>query len=144
MNSLIVTNTMFGSYTEERKSVLQFVYEIIDSKIDFIELKTRKVLDKFRRNTSETSSGMHRSDDSPALPSMSDLTIDQFDNERLFVHFEEMSRSIYLLEKMKLSLRAENAFSVMELLNDDNYLTMNDLQIAEKLSNKNDLELKLS
>jgi hypothetical protein len=135
MNGL-TTNTMFSAYVEERKSVLQFVYEIIDSKIDFIELKTRRVLDKFRHKGNESLSGAHRSDNTSVLPSMADLTVDKVENEKLFVHFEEMSRSIYLLEKMKLSLREENAFSVMELLNDDKYLTVNDLQMTELLSNK--------
>jgi hypothetical protein len=135
MNSLI-TNAMFSSYVEERKPVLHYVYEIIDSKIDFMELKTRKLLDKFRPKPNETQTASHRSDDNSDLPSMSDLTIDKVENENLFVHFELMSRSIYLLEKMKMSVREENAFSVMELLNDDKYLTVNDLQMTEILSNK--------
>ena len=133
MNSLI-TNAMFSSYVEERKPVLHYVYEIIDSKIDFMELKTRKLLDKFRPKTPETQTASHRSDDNSDLPSMSDLTIDKVENENLFVHFELMSRSIYLLEKMKMSVREENAFSVMELLNDDKYLTVNDLQMTEILN----------
>jgi hypothetical protein len=133
MNSLI-TNAMFSSYVEERKPILHYVYEIIDSKIDFMELKTRKLLDKFRPKTPETPTASHRSDDNSDLPSMSDLTIDKVENENLFVHFEQMSRSIYLLEKMKMSVREENAFSVMELLNDDKYLTVNDLQMTEILS----------
>jgi hypothetical protein len=135
MNSLI-TNAMFSSYVEERKPILHYVYEIIDSKIDFMELKTRKLLDKFRPKAPENQKASHRSDDSSDLPSMSDLTIDKVENENLFVHFEQMSRSIYLLEKMKMSVREENAFSVMELLNDDKYLTVNDLQMTEILSNK--------
>ena len=132
MNSLI-TNAMFSSYVEERKPVLHYVYEIIDSKIDFMELKTRKLLDKFRHKPTETQTASHRSDDNFDLPSMSDLTIDKVENENLFVHFELMSRSIYLLEKMKMSVREENVFSVMELLNDDKYLTVNDLQMTEIL-----------
>jgi hypothetical protein len=143
MNSLI-TNAMFTSFVEERKPILHFVYEIIDSKIDFIELKTRKLLDKFRRKEPITHSGTHRSDDNSVLPSMSDLTVDEVENESLFVHFEQMSRSIYLLEKMKMSVREENAFSVMELLNDDKYLTVNDLQMTDILSNKTVLELQAS
>jgi hypothetical protein len=133
MNSLI-TNAMFSSYVEERKPILHYVYDIIDSKIDFMELKTRKLLDKFRQKTLETQTASHRSDDNSDLPSMSDLTIDKVENETLFVHFEQMSRSIYLLEKMKMSVREENAFTVMELLNDDKYLTVNDLQMTEILN----------
>lgn len=132
----LITNAMFSSYVEERKPILHYVYEIIDSKIDFMELKTRKLLDKFRHKEPEMQTASHRSDDNSDLPSMSDLTIDKVENENLFVHFEQMSRSIYLLEKMKMSVREENAFSVMELLNDDKYLTVNDLQMTEILSNK--------
>ena len=104
-----------------------------NSKIEFVELRTRKLLEGFGNTPNE---GSHRSDSIAPLPSMTNLSIDHADSEQLFEHFENLSRSIYLLEQMKLSLRDENAFSVMQLLNDDNYLKVNDLQINEILNLK--------
>ena len=132
MNGLTVTSK-FSSHLEEQMPILKYVYGIIDSKIEFVELKTRKLLEGFRNNPNE---GSHRSDSIAPLPSMTNLLIDNADSEQLFEHFENLSRSIYLLEQMKLSLSDDNAFSVVHLLNDDNYLKMNDLQINEILKSK--------
>ena len=132
MNGLTVTSK-FSSHLEEQMPILKYVYGIIDSKIEFVELKTRKLLEGFGNTPNE---GSHRSDSIAPLPSMTNLSIDHADSEQLFEHFENLSRSIYLLEQMKLSLRDENAFSVMQLLNDDNYLKVNDLQISEILNLK--------
>ena len=132
MNGLTVTSK-FSSHLEEQMPILKYVYGIIDSKIEFVELKTRKLLEGFGNTPNE---GSHRSDSIAPLPSMTNLSIDHADSEQLFEHFENLSRSIYLLEQMKLSLSDENAFSVMQLLNDDNYLKVNDLQINEILNLK--------
>ena len=132
MNGLIA-KTQFGTLWGEKMPILDYVYGIIDSKIDFIELKTRRILEKFRTVKVE---GTHRTDSSANLPSMSDLYIDNSVNELLFQHFEKLSRSIYLLEKMKLSLHADNAHFVIQLLNDDNYLNMNEIQFEEILNLK--------
>jgi hypothetical protein len=132
MNGL-VTKSKFGSQLGERVPILEYVYGIIDSKIDFNELKTRRILDQFR---SIEEKGMHVSDAHNGIPSMSDLSIDNTENEQLFVHLESLSRSIYLLEQMKISLNEDNAFAVMQLLNDDNYLKINDVQFGEILKLK--------
>ncbi len=132
MNGL-VTKSKFGSQLGEYVPILEYVYGIIDSKIDFIELKTRRILDQFR---SIEVKGMHNSDANSDIPSMSDLSIDNTENEQFFVHLESLSRSIYLLEQMKLSLNESNAFAVMQLLNDDNYLKINDIQFGEILKLK--------
>lgn len=132
MNGL-VTKSKFGSQLGERVPILEYVYGIIDSKIDFNELKTRRILDQFR---SIEEKGMHVSDKNNGIPSMSDLSIDNTENEQLFVHLESLSRSIYLLEQMKISLNEDNAFAVMQLLNDDNYLKINDVQFCEILKLK--------
>lgn len=132
MNGL-VTKSKFGSQLGERVPILEYVYGIIDSKIDFNELKTRRILDQFR---SIEEKGMHVSDTNNGIPSMSDLSIDNTENEQLFVHLESLSRSIYLLEQMKISLNEDNAFAVMQLLNDDNYLKINDIQFGEILNLK--------
>jgi hypothetical protein len=132
MNGLI-TKSKFGSQLGERVPILEYVYGIIDSKIDFNDLKTRKILDQFR---SIEEKGMHDSDSNNSIPSMANVCIDNTENEQFFVHLESLSRSIYLLEQMKISLNEDNAFAVMQLLNDDNYLKINDVQFGEMLNLK--------
>ena len=129
MNGLIAT-TNFNSLLEEQAPISNFVYGIIDSKIDFIELKTRKLLENFRIDGSK---GYHQSYSVFHVPSMSGLSVDISDNELLFKYVETLSRAIYLLEHFKMTLTEDNAYSIIELLNDDNYLNINDLQIQEKL-----------
>ena len=78
--------------------------------------------------------GGHKRDENATLPSMADLNVNTADTEQFFVHIENLSRSIYILEQMKFSLREENVHSVMELLDDDKYLTVNELQLEQKLN----------
>ena len=130
MNGLIAT-TNFGSTWGEQSDVLGYVYSIINSKIDFIELKTRKLLNKFRTESTLSTSSL--ADSEFQIPSMFDLKVDKADNENLFGHVENLSRTIYLLEQLKLSLTQDNVYSVIDLLNDDKYLTDNDLQMQNVL-----------
>ena len=65
---------------------------------------------------------------------MSDLHVNKAETEQIFVHLENLSRSVCILEQMKFSLREENVCSIMELLNDDKYMTYNDLQIEQVLN----------
>ena len=131
MNGL-TTSVSLGSWGEQ-KPLKSFVCEIIDSKLDFIELNTRRLLDKFRRKDVHAMGG-HKTDENTTLPSMADLNVNKADTELFFVHIENLSRSICKLEQMKFSLREENLYSVMELLDDDKYLTFNDLQLHQVLN----------
>ncbi len=131
MNGL--TTAVSLSSWGEQKTLKVFVCEIIDSKLDFIELKTRRLLDKFRRKE-PIPMGAHQSDDNRTLPSMADLNVNKAETEQIFVHLENLSRSICILEQMKFSLSEENVRSVMELLDDDKYLTFNDLQLEQVLN----------
>ena len=98
----------------EQKTLKVFVCEIIDSKLDFIELNTRRLLDKFRRKE-PSPQGFHHADDNRTLPSMADLEVNTDDTEQIFLHLENLSRSICILEQLKFSLSEENVRSVMEL-----------------------------
>ncbi len=133
MNGL-TTSVSLGSWGEQ-KTLKAFVCEIIDSKLDFIELKTRRLLDKFRRKDAiERVSASHSNDDNCTLPTMADLTVNNADTEQVFEHLENLSRTICILEQMKFSLREENVCSIMELLNDDKYLQFNDSQLNQVLN----------
>ena len=130
MNGL--TTTVSLSSWGEQKTLNAFVCEIIDSKLDFIELKTRRLLDKFRLKGSRTAMPV-QSDENCTLPSMADLNINNAETEQIFEHLENLSRSIFVLEQMKFSINEENVRTIMELLNDDKYLTFNDLQLEQVL-----------
>jgi hypothetical protein len=133
MNGL-TTSVSLGSWGEQ-KTLKAFVCEIIDSKLDFIELKTRRLLEKFRRKDAiERVHATHRNDDNCTLPTMADLTVNNADTEQVFEHLENLSRTICILEQMKFSLREENVCSIMELLNDDKYLQFNDSQLNQALN----------
>lgn len=132
MNGLLA-KSKFGSQLGERLPILEYVYGIIDSKIDYVELKARHILDRFKNlETREFSNHYHYLESVKVSEGVSL----QSDNDQIFSHLEYFSRSIYVLEQMKLSLNEDNAFSVIQLLNDDNYLKINESQLGELLNRK--------
>jgi hypothetical protein len=122
-----------SSWGGEQKPLLAYVYGAIDSKIDFVELNTRKLLAKFSRKETTQVQGMHRTDAVQNLPSSADLNVTNNENDTFFTHLEELSRTITMLENMKFSLREHNATSIMELLDDDKFMEFDDLALNEAL-----------
>ena len=122
-----------SSWGGEQKPLLAYVYGAIDSKIDFVELNTRKLLAKFSRKETTQVQGMHRTDAVQNLPSSADLTATYNENDTFFTHLEELSRTITMLENMKFSLREHNATSIMQLLDDDKFMKFDDLALNEAL-----------
>jgi hypothetical protein len=122
-----------SSWGGEQKPLLAYVYGAIDSKIDFVELNTRKLLAKFSRKETTQVQGMHRTDAVQNLPSSADLNATSNENDTFFTHLEELSRTITMLENMKFSLREHNATSIMELLDDDKFMKFDDLALNEAL-----------
>jgi hypothetical protein len=136
MNGLAATTTTALSSWGEHKSLKSLVYEIIDSKIDSFEVKTRKLLNRFRRPQTTTGDFNFPSDENYELPSMSGIQIEGDQNEQIFRHLEDMSRSLYVLEQMKFSLSENNALEVISFLEGDKYLTIKDGDI-QSLLNRN-------
>jgi hypothetical protein len=122
-----------SSWGGEQKPLLAYVYGAIDSKIDFVELNTRKLLAKFSRKEATQVQGMHRTDAVQNLPSSADLNANSNENDTFFTHLEELSRTITMLENMKFSLREHNATSIMQLLDDDKFMEFDDLALNEAL-----------
>lgn len=120
-----------SSWGGEQKPLMEYVYGAIDSKIDFVELNTRKLLAKFSRKNVSQSEGSHRTDAVQVLPSMADLTTTTYENDQIFSHLEELSRKITMLENMKYSLREHNATSIMQLLDDDNFMKYDEWALNE-------------
>jgi hypothetical protein len=125
MNGLISISSWGG----EQKPLLAYVYGAIDSKIDFTELNTRKLLAKLSRKETTQAQGTHRTDAVQTLPSEAEMNSSTNENDCFFTHLEEMSRTITMLENMKFSLREHNAKSIMELLNDDKFKKYDDTEL---------------
>ena len=62
---------------------------------------------------------------------MADLTTTSYENDQFFTHLEELSRKITMLENMKYSLREHNATSIMQLLDDDNFMKYDEWALNE-------------
>ena len=122
-----------SSWGGEQKPLMEYVYGAIDSKIDFVELNTRKLLAKFSRKELPVLEATYRSDAIQILPSQADLITTSNENDRIFSHLEELSRKITVLENMKYSLREHNTTSIMRLLDDDNFMTCDEDALNEAL-----------
>ena len=122
-----------SSWGGEQKPLMEYVYGAIDSKIDFVELNTRKLLAKFSRKELPVREGSHRSDAIQIQPIEADLTTTSNENDKIFSHLEELSRKITVLENMKYSLREHNTTSIMRLLDDDNFMTCDEDALNEAL-----------
>jgi hypothetical protein len=129
-----------SSWGGEQKQLLACVYGAIDSKIDFVELNTRKLLAKFSRKEAPVQ-GEHRTDALQVSPSTADLTTTNNENDKIFTYLEQLSRTITMLENMKYSLREHNATSIMQLLDDDKFMDFDDSALNEVLDLKNDIFL---
>jgi hypothetical protein len=128
-----------SSWGGEQKPLLAYVYGAIDSKIDFVELNTRKLLAKFSRKEAPVQ-GEHRTDALQVSPAMADNS----ENDKIFTYLEQLSRTITMLENMKYSLREHNATSIMQLLDDDKFMNFDDSTLNEVLDLKNDIFLSLN
>lgn len=125
--------TIIRSLGKEKNSALSsLVYSAIDSKIDFIEMKTRRLLANLS-HTTEKVEGSHRSDYVQSLPSMTHLSVNNADNTAVFEYLEQLSRSVTILENMKFSVCEANAKSIMQLLDDDRFMQCNDQQLNQVL-----------
>jgi hypothetical protein len=123
-----------SSWGGEQKPLLEYVYGAIDSKIDFIELNTRKLLAKLSRKETTQVQGTHQSDAVLVPPSSADAYVNtNNENDTFFTEVEALSRTMTMLENMKFSLREHNLASIMELLDDNKFMRYDDSALNEAL-----------
>ena len=122
-----------SSWGGEQKPLLEYVYGAIDSKIDFIELNTRKLLAKFSRKETTGVQGTHQSDAVLVPPSSADANVNNNETDTIFTEVEELSRTMTMLENMKFSLREHNLASIMDLLDDNKFLRYDNSSLSEAL-----------
>jgi formyltetrahydrofolate hydrolase len=111
---------------------MDYAYSIINSKLDFIEKKTRTLFvgNSSKRKNSPLSTH-HSDEDFEPMATFSELNLQS--SEADFTHFEQVSRTIHLLEELKYSLRQDNAIQVIALLANDDYLNKSVDELQEVL-----------
>ncbi len=121
MNSTTVTT--FSSLGEHL--TLQFLGEIIDSKIAFTEFESRKLFTSPKEGGESASDVAKQPNSAPVGTS---ALID------FFAYVEKLSKTLRWLEVFKIVMRSDNIYLILGLLENDKYLTTPDKEI-EKLLN---------
>jgi hypothetical protein len=116
MNSTTVTT--FRSLGEHE--ALRFLGEIIDSKIAFTEFESRKLF------TSPKAGGEASSDVAKQPHSAPVGALALFD---FFAYLEKLSKTLRWLEVFKIVMRSDNINLILDLLENDKYLTKPDKEI---------------
>lgn len=105
-------------------SVVENIYSIIDSRIQYLDYKTKELVRPLiGENTPKKVVGKSRC----AIPSI--LKIE----EQLFLHFEKHSKIKKLLLLLRNYLDKENAFLVLSLLADDQLLLLSQKDLEYRL-----------
>lgn len=118
---------------DEKTQGLNLIYSLIDSKIDIIDKKVRRIIEGLKRKNENSNHRLSSLQDELNLNVLRDDMnyIGSSSHARFFSEVESMSRSIYILEHMKLDLCPDNLSDVMFLLEDDKYLTLPEQQLRQ-------------
>jgi hypothetical protein len=121
MNSTTVTT--FSSLGEHL--TLQYLGEIIDSKIAFTEFESRKLFTTPKQGGEAASDRAKQPDSAPVGASA------LFD---FFAYLEKLSKTLRWLEVFKIVMRSDNIALILDLLDNDKYLTKPDKEIEGLLN----------
>jgi hypothetical protein len=121
MNSTTVTT--FSSLGEH--VTLRFLGEIIDSKIAFTEFESRKLFTRPKEG-GEASSDVAKQPNSAPVGA---LALVDF-----FAYVEKLSKTLRWLEVFKIVMRSDNINLILDLLENDKYLTKPDKEIEVLLN----------
>ena len=118
---------------DEKAQGFNLIYSLIDSKIDILDKKVWQLIERLKRKSENTPVRLAVLEGELSLNLLRDDTgyIGSSAHRQFFSEVENMSRSIYLLEHMKLGLRPENLSDVMFLLEDDKFLTVPEPQVRQ-------------
>lgn len=118
---------------DEKAQGLNLIYSLIDSKIDIIDRKVRRIIESLKSKNEKKHHSLSALEDELNLNLLQDemTYIGASSPIRFFSEVENMSRSIYLLERMKLDLSPDNLTDVMFLLEDDKFLTLPEHQLRK-------------
>ena len=111
---------------DEKAQGFNLIYSLLDSKIDILDKKVRQLMERLKRKHEHPTTRLTALEGELNLNVLRDdmSYIGSAAHHQFFSEVENMSRSIYLLEHMKLGLRPENLSDVMFLLEDDKFLTV--------------------
>jgi hypothetical protein len=128
------TQTVSGKHNSTQHLLMQ-LREIIDSRIRFVELQTRRLL--YQHFLADTAA-VH----DYQLPPKTGLGDGGMpwheiptsgESSELFDYIESLSRALYVLERIKLSISEHNVGDVLQMLEDQRLLLLNDEELARLL-----------
>ncbi len=114
--------TCISTASRSAESVVENVYSIIDSKIQYLDYQTKELVRPLSEESTpkETVTGAAKSDSFVTL----------HEAEQLFLHFEKQSRFKKLLLLTRRYLDNDNALLILSLLADDLLLNFNEKDLA--------------
>lgn len=109
--------------------IVENLYSIIESKIQFIEYRTNEMLNAYL----EADEKAHQVSDYEN-PGIQEMSFTGSVNDFVFSQIETSSRSIHRLLQFKSVLSSQNALAILDLLTDDKYLVCSESQLLKMLS----------
>jgi hypothetical protein len=109
--------------------IVENLYSIIESKIQFIEYRTNEMLNAYL----EADEKAHQVSDYES-PGIQEMSFTGSVNDFVFSQIETSSRSIHRLLQFKSALSSQNALAILDLLTDDKYLVCSESQLLKMLS----------
>lgn len=107
-------------------AIVEHLLGIIDTKLQFIEYYTAKILNAIVDEPDETAA-----QEFPALP---EVDIEKMEHNNVIDHIEAYSRTTYLLLFIRANLHEKNASTVFDLLAENKYLNYSGKELEKKLS----------
>ena len=124
----MAAKTCLSEIQNNTNSVIENIYGIIDSKIQYLDHQTKGIVQPLIAENSfeDTVEGEAKSDSSMPLEAV----------EKMFIQFEQHSKRKKLLLQLKMLLNSNNAMLVLALLSDNTIYEFDEREILFILDNK--------
>jgi len=124
----MATEMCISERQNNTNSVMENIYGIIDSKIQYLDHQTKGIVRPLIKETSfeETVQGEASSDSFMHLEAV----------EKMFIQFEQQSKRKKLLLQLKMLLNSNNALLVLALLSDNTIYEFNEQEVLYILDSK--------
>lgn len=111
---------------ENNDAFLDHILSIIDTKLQFIEYRTSKIIKSAVDEPNAVSDS--------AFHHQLEYDVNQdMKSDKMLNHIEEYSRTTSLLLLMRVNLSGKNASLVFDLLSEDKFLNFEDIDLEKKL-----------
>lgn len=124
----MAAETCISEIQHNTDSVIENIYGIIDSKIQYLDHQTKGIVRPLIKETSQ--------EDSLAGEAKSDSFMPLEAVEKMFIQFEQQSKRKKLLLQLKTLLNSNNALLVLALLSDNTIYEFDEQEILYILNSK--------